>query len=185
MPSRDVRTSRFLALVLRHDPARIGLRLDAGGWAGIDELLAQAAAHGTALSEADLRRVVADNDKQRYVIDDERRRIRANQGHSVEVDLGLAPEPPPRRLFHGTTRHRLAAILDQGLLPMGRQHVHLSAEVATAARVGARRGPAVVLAVHSGEMAADGHEFYRSLNGVWLTAAVPARHLEPLPRTAS
>jgi putative RNA 2'-phosphotransferase len=176
---RDVRVSKFLSLVLRHDPGRIGLTLDPNGWAGIDELLAAATRHGMTLEEDELRTVVADNDKQRFVLDDERRRIRANQGHSIDVDLELVPEPPPDRLYHGTVATALPEIMRHGLLPMARQQVHLSADVDTATRVGRRRGSPVVLVVDGAAMAADGFLFSRSRNGVWLTDTVPPRYLSP------
>lgn len=114
--SGDVRLSKLLALVLRHEPERIGLTVDAGGWVAIDELLARAAAHGIRMDETDLRRIVAESDKQRYAIDDERRAIRANQGHSVPVDLGLEPLTPPDQLYHGTATRFLDEILTSGLL---------------------------------------------------------------------
>ena len=178
---RDVRISKFLALVLRHDPGRIGIELDAHGWAGIDDLLSAAHAHGLPITEDELRAVVRDNDKQRYALDDGRRRIRANQGHSIGVDLGLEPTRPPPRLYHGTIARALPEITEHGLRPMGRRHVHLSADVETAIRVGRRRGPAVVVTVDSAAMSAAGHVFYRSRNGVWLTDAVPPRYLASDP----
>src|SRR5690348_6114110 len=115
MVDRDVRISKFLALVLRHEPDRIGLQLDDQGWADVDALLARSAEHGMTFSEDDLRRVVATNPKQRYVLDEDERRIRANQGHSIDVDLGLEPTAPPTELFHGTARRNLDAILAGGL----------------------------------------------------------------------
>ncbi len=173
----DVRISKLLALVLRHEPEKVGLRLDPAGWAGIDDLLAGIADHGMDLSEDDLRRIVAESDKQRYVIDGGRRAIRANQGHSVPVDLGLEPLAPPDQLYHGTATRFLDEILTSGLRPMSRQHVHLSAAADTARKVGSRHGKPCVLTVAAARMAANGSDFYRSLNGVWLTAAVPPVYL--------
>ncbi|MGY1433684.1 RNA 2'-phosphotransferase [Streptomyces reniochalinae] len=172
-----VRVSKYLARHLRHDPERIGLVLDAGGWARTDELLAASAAHGFPLTRAELEATVADNDKQRYAFSADGTRIRANQGHTVAVDLGLPASPPPPALFHGTTPRFLAAIRDEGLRPMARHAVHLSSDRETAARVGARRGRAVVLTVAAGLMHERGHTFQHSANGVWLTDSVPARYL--------
>ena len=172
-----VRASRRLSFVLRHRPGSVGLRLDPQGWVAVDELLAALAAHGLRLSREELDHVVATNDKQRFAYDAAGTRIRASQGHSVRVDLGYRPEPPPPELFHGTTGRFLGAILTEGLRPGRRHAVHLSADVATARTVGGRRGEAVVLRVDAAAMTADGAVFTRSANGVWLTDAVPPRYL--------
>ena len=174
---RRVKVSKYLAKHLRHQPERIGLTLQPGGWVPVAELLKACAAHGFALSRAELDEVVATNDKQRFAIDGSADRIRANQGHSVDVDLGLPPAPPPATLYHGTAFGTVDAILREGLHPMRRQHVHLSGDVETATRVGARHGRPVVLVVDAARLHADGHVFYRADNGVWLTDAVPARYL--------
>ena len=166
-----VRLSKRMSLALRHDPARFGLTLDAAGWVPIDRLLA-----ALRIGRTELDAVVAGNDKQRFAI--EGGRVRANQGHSVTVDLGLPPQSPPPRLYHGTGAAAIESIRATGLHRGGRHHVHLSADTATARRVGARRGGAVVvLTVDAAAMARDGHVFYRSANGVWLTDAVPAAYL--------
>ena len=171
-----VRLSKRMSLALRHAPDRFGLVLDAGGWVAVDELLA-----ALRIQRCDLHAVVADNDKQRFALDHDAagvERIRANQGHSVPVDLGLVPQPPPPWLYHGTTAAALDSIRATGLHRGERHHVHLSADVDTARRVGARRsGTVLILTVHAQAMAHDGHLFYRSVNGVWLTDAVPARYL--------
>lgn len=180
MAGRAVRISRFLALVLRHDPARIGLTLDAEGWADVDALLAAAAGHGLSVSRDELEEVVRGNPKQRFTLDAARSRIRANQGHSLDVDLGLRPVEPPPVLYHGTSRAVLPTILAEGLQPMGRRHVHLCADADTAVVVGRRHGPPVVVVIDSAGMQAAGQRFYRSVNGVWLTDHVPARYLSPL-----
>ena len=177
MAVQPVRMSKFLALVLRHDPARIGLRLDTGGWVDVDELLAAAGRHGLPISRTELEAVVRDNPKQRFTLDRDRNRIRANQGHSLDVDLGLVPVAPPPVLWHGTSRTALARILEEGLRPMGRRHVHLSADQEAAVEVGRRHGPPVVLVVDSAAMHRTGHRFFRSVNGVWLTDQVPSRYL--------
>lgn len=177
MAKDDVQLSKFLALVLRHEPQRIGLSLDPNGWADIGELIERAGTHGVRLSESDIERVVSTNSKQRYTLDAAGRRIRANQGHSITVDLELEPTSPPLELFHGTARHNLDAIRAEGLLPMSRQHVHLSADRTTALTVGRRHGEPCVLAIDAATMHQDGLRFYMSANGVWLTDAVPARYL--------
>ncbi|GGP92927.1 putative RNA 2'-phosphotransferase [Actinomadura coerulea] len=172
---RAVKISKYLAKHLRHRPERIGLTLDAEGWADVTALLAAAAAHGFALTRAELEHVVAVNDKRRYELAGNR--IRAVQGHSVPVSLNLPVTPPPELLYHGTVRGSVDPILREGLLPMGRHAVHLSPDPETARRVGARRGAPVVLTVQAGRMAADGHEFRVSANGVWLIDAVPPEYL--------
>ena len=171
------RVSRFIALVLRHDPAAAGLTLDAEGWASVDALLqALRTRHGPFPREA-LEALVAADSKGRYALSADGSRIRANQGHSVPVELGLAPATPPDRLFHGTVRRALDAILREGLKPMGRHHVHLSSDMQTATAVGSRRGEPVILAVDARGMNQAGHLFYRSANGVWLTDTVPPASL--------
>jgi putative RNA 2'-phosphotransferase len=171
------RLSKFLSLVLRHRPQTIGVVLDPAGWVDVDELLARAAAHGRAISRAELDEVVATSDKQRFALSADGRRIRANQGHSVDVDLGYRPAVPPAELFHGTVAAVLAAIRAGGLRKMARHHVHLSADRDTASRVGGRRGAPVILVVRAAAMHTDGHLFYLSANGVWLTDAVPPDYI--------
>ncbi|MGY0025290.1 RNA 2'-phosphotransferase [Streptomyces sp. YJ-C3] len=172
---RTVKVSKYLSKHLRHQPDRIGLTLDEAGWVEIDTLLAAAAAHGFRVSRAELDQAVAENDKRRFTVDGTR--IRANQGHTIDVDLGLAPERPPAYLYHGTVARFLDAIRAEGLRPMSRHDVHLSADRETATRVGARRGRPIVLSVDAGAMHRDGHTFRVSANGVWLTTAVPPGYL--------
>jgi len=172
-----VRTSKRLSRVLRHAPGSVGITLDPAGWVGVAELLDGLAAHGVTLTRAELDRVVAGGDKSRFQLDRAGDRIRAYQGHSVPVSLGLEPTTPPDVLFHGTPERSVAAILDGGLRRGSRHHVHLSPDVETAMRVGARRGRPVVLRVDAARMAADGHVFLLTGNGVWLTDAVPAGYL--------
>ncbi|MBO2436773.1 RNA 2'-phosphotransferase [Actinomadura nitritigenes] len=172
---RTVKISKYLAKHLRHRPERIGLTLDAGGWARVPDLLDAAARHGFPFTRAELEHVVAVNDKRRYALDGDR--IRAVQGHSIDVDLGLPAVPPPELLYHGTTDAAAPAIRREGLRRMDRHAVHLSPDPETARRVGARRGRPVVLVVEAGRMAADGHEFRVSANGVWLAGAVPPEYL--------
>ncbi|MET9685260.1 RNA 2'-phosphotransferase [Streptomyces coeruleorubidus] len=178
---RTVKVSKYLSKHLRHQPEGIGLALDEAGWVEIDTLIAAAAAHGFPFTRAELDHVVATNDKRRFAV--EGGRIRASQGHSVEVDLGLPTATPPAYLYHGTVARNLDAIRAEGLRPMNRHAVHLSPDRETATRVGARRGRPVVLTVDAAAMHRDGHVFHVSANGVWLTHAVPARYLRlPGPR---
>ncbi|MFU8871703.1 RNA 2'-phosphotransferase [Micromonospora sp. SL4-19] len=177
MDHRDlVRVSKKMSLALRHRPDRFGLALDRAGWVPVADLLA-----ALRISRVELDAVVAGNDKQRFAVErgpDGADRIRANQGHSVAVDLGLTPATPPERLFHGTSDSVAPAIRLQGLRRGRRHHVHLSPDVETARRVGSRRGGAVVVfTVDSAAMAENGYLFYRSANGVWLTDAVPPAYL--------
>jgi putative RNA 2'-phosphotransferase len=179
-----VRISKRLSYVLRHSPGSAGLRLDAGAWAPVDEVL-----RSLALDRSTLDAVVARNNKRRFIVEtgpDGVERIRANQGHSVPVELDLVPVEPPPVLYHGTSAAALPAIRAEGLRRMRRHHVHLSADLATARAVGSRRRTAVaVLEVDAAAMAADGHLFYRSANGVWLTDAVPPRYLCGYPSDSS
>jgi putative RNA 2'-phosphotransferase len=175
--SRLVRISRFLSRHLRHQPERIGLSLDQGGWIAVEELLEACRQHGLSLTRAELAEVVRRNDKQRFAFDETGSRLRANQGHSIPIDLGLEQVLPPPWLYHGTDRGAVPSILDRGLLKMGRHHVHLSRDAETARRVGARHGPPVVFQVDAAAMAEGSHSFYRSANGVWLVDHVPPRFL--------
>ncbi|HWU91151.1 MAG TPA: RNA 2'-phosphotransferase, partial [Kofleriaceae bacterium] len=173
----SVRVSKFLSLVLRHDPARIGITLDDAGWTDVDALLTAASAHGVLLTRDELREIVASSDKQRFALSPDGARIRANQGHSVPVDLQLAACEPPALLYHGTVEAALPGIREEGLVRGARHHVHLSADVETATKVGRRRGAPVILTIRAADMHAAGHAFYRSENGVWLVDRVPARFL--------
>ena len=178
MTQNLVRTSKFLSLVLRHKPEEIGLVLDGRGWASIDELIEKSGRHGMALTRGLIAEVVATSDKRRFAIDTKGERIRANQGHSVDVDLGLAPSEPPPILFHGTGEKSVEAIRIEGLKAGQRQHVHLSPDEDTAIRVGRRHGRPVVLRIAAGRMRESGHVFFYSTNGVWLTEAVPVQFIE-------
>lgn len=173
-----VRVSKFLSLVLRHQPETLGLALDPEGWIEIEALLAAADEYGESIDRALVDEVVLTNDKQRFAFSADGRKIRANQGHSVAVELNLQPQAPPERLFHGTARRFLDSIRATGLESRNRNHVHLSATEATAISVGQRHGRPVVLSVRSGDMARDGQEFFLSRNGVWLTRHVPVKYIE-------
>lgn len=177
MPIDDVKLSKFLSLVLRHQPDAIGLALDSQGWADIDDLIAKANAAGRQFGRADLLRVVAESDKKRFSLSPDAERIRAAQGHSVSVELGLTAQEPPRTLYHGTAVGFLEPILSQGLTPQSRQQVHLSIDETTALRVGKRHGKPHILKVDAAAMHARGFKFYRADNGVWLTDAVPPEFL--------
>ena len=169
-PFSDKQLSHRLSYLLRHAPGEAGLTLEPGGWVALKPLLAH-----LKVNRQQVERVVASSDKQRFSLRGDQ--IRANQGHSVPVDLELVPTAPPEVLYHGTVANVLAAICREGLRPMRRHHVHLSPNAETAQRVGERRGPPVILTVRSGQMQQAGHTFYRSENGVWLTDAVPAEFL--------
>jgi putative RNA 2'-phosphotransferase len=177
MDRADIRRSKRLSAVLRHRPESIGIELDEHGWVGVTRLLAALARHGSPMSREDLDRVVRTNDKKRFEWDVASDAIRARQGHSVEVDLGLEPADPPDLLYHGTAGANVESILATGLDRRGRHHVHLSPDLATAHRVGARRGASVVLEVDAAGMAREGLTFWRTTNGVWLTDQVPPRFI--------
>jgi putative RNA 2'-phosphotransferase len=177
----DISLSKFLSLVLRHEPHQLGLRLDAAGWVAVDDVLAACAARKIPLTLPKLEHLVASSEKQRFAFDETRTRIRANQGHSVKVELGYAPQIPPETLYHGTVEKFLPSIREHGLLKGERHHVHLSEDEATARKVGARRGVPVILAIKAGAMHRKGHLFFRSINGVWLVEQVPAEHVEIMP----
>jgi putative RNA 2'-phosphotransferase len=170
--------SKFLSLVLRHKPEQIGLKLDGAGWARIDELLRQAGAAGCVISRVDVEQVVSTSDKQRFRISDDGLSIRANQGHSIQVDLDLQPLNPPMVLYHGTAARFLESILRTGLQRRQRRHVHLSEDPAVALSVGKRHGSPVLLRIDAMTMATRGHRFYRSANGVWLVEHVDVNFIE-------
>lgn len=176
--TRLVHVSKFLSRHLRHAPQDIGLTLAPGGWVDVDTLLAGCARAGLVITCDELNEVVTKNDKQRFAFDETGTRIRANQGHSTEVDLQLEPAEPPAALYHGTSADRVAAILHDGLSKMKRHHVHLSVDIATATKVGSRHGKPVILKVDAAAMRRAGIVFYLSANGVWLTDEVPPQYLE-------
>jgi putative RNA 2'-phosphotransferase len=174
-PKSLTSTSKFLSLVLRHQPEVVGMQLDPEGWLPIDELIENANRKGNELSLELLHEVVASCEKKRFSLSDDGLRIRANQGHSVpDVELNLEPITPPNQLFHGTVAAFIESIRELGLLKRSRNHVHLSADIETAKKVGARRGKPLILTIHTDAMHESGHTFYLSANGVWLTDAVPA-----------
>lgn len=177
-----LRASRFLSLVLRHKPEAAGVTLDSHGWAEVDALLAGMAPRRT-LTMAQLEEIVRTDDKQRYAFNDSKTKIRANQGHSVPVDVELTECEPPELLYHGTGKKYVDSILEHGLIPKTRLYVHLSKDLETAKLVGLRHGTPVVFTVQSGEMYRHGIRFYRAENGVWLTERVPSQFLSRKVRT--
>lgn len=177
MNKTDVRRSKRLSQVLRHRPESVGINLDPHGWVHLLPLLDALAAHGSPMTRDDIDRVVRGNDKQRFELDATLDRIRARQGHTVEVDLDLTPSEPPAVLFHGTPRANIESILASGLDRRQRHHVHLSPDRETAERVGARRGDFVVFRVDAATMHADGLIFWCTDNNVWLTDTVPSAYL--------
>lgn len=170
--------SKFLSLVLRHQPEVVGMKLDQEGWLDIDQLVINANARGKKMTLDLIHEVVATNDKKRFALSDDGLRIRASQGHSVSnVDLNLQETEPPTLLYHGTVEAFIERIRATGLQKRSRNHVHLTADEATAAKVGARRGKPTILRVAASEMHNDGHRFFLSANGVWLVDAVPISYL--------
>ncbi len=179
---RRITVSKYISKHLRHAPQAIGLTLGDGGWVPIDALLEAAAKHRFLFTREELEQVVRYCDKQRFAIDPTGQLVRANQGHSVEVELQLEPISPPDVLYHGTAIHLREPLLAAGLLKMRRHHVHLSADVPTAVAVGQRHGRPIVFAVDTMSMSRDGYVFFRAANGVWLTDHVPPRYLRELPQ---
>ncbi|CAM1343717.1 RNA 2'-phosphotransferase [Tenacibaculum amylolyticum] len=171
--------SKFLSLLLRHQPSLIGLELDENGWADIEELINKSKKKKKHFSKQDLEKIVAENDKQRFSFNKEKTKIRANQGHSIKtVDLQLKAIAPPEHLYHGTVIKFMTSIRENGLQKMSRQHVHLSKDKDTAVKVGSRRGVPIILTIQSGAMFREGYEFFKSENGVWLTNNVPAAFID-------
>jgi len=177
--------SKFLSLILRHDPGKAGVTLDEAGWVDVDALLEGCARAGQSITLDELREIVRTSDKQRFALSEDGRQIRANQGHSVTVDLGYDPAEPPAVLYHGTADRFLTSIRTQGLLKGARHHVHLSERVETASQVGTRHGRLALLEVNAAAMQRDGNTFYRTQNGVWLVDHVPARYLKEIDRSSA
>jgi putative RNA 2'-phosphotransferase len=178
VPAQVFKISKFLSLILRHEPQKIGLVLDSSGWADVDELIRLCNAQGKNLDRQLLEEVVSTNDKKRFAFSDDGLRIRASQGHSIEIDLALTPTYPPELLYHGTASRFIDSIRATGLNSGTRQHVHLSTDAATATKVGQRHGKPVILTVLASHMSAAGYLFYLSANGVWLTEKVPVTFLQ-------
>lgn len=173
----DESLGRFLSLVLRHQPQAAYITLDRHGWADVEELLRGCVRAGKPIDRETLERIVRENSKQRYSFSPDGKKIRANQGHSVPVELDLREADPPPRLYHGTATRFLESIRREGITRQSRQQVHLSATVETAVAVGARHGSPVVLPIDAAAMAGDGYTFWLSENGVWLCREVPWRYV--------
>lgn len=170
--------SKFLSLVLRHNPQTIGINIDQNGWTNVAELLTKAVKRKMFISAEELETIVRENDKKRFSFNDDHTMIRANQGHSINIDLNLSATAPPEYLYHGTVSKFIQSIKSEGLKKMSRQHVHLSNDRATAEKVGSRRGIPVILSIRSGAMQQDGYSFFQSDNGVWLTDNVPVDYID-------
>ena len=175
----DVTISKFISLVLRHNPSLIKLDLDANGWVSVDQLIANASkVQNVAFTKEDLFRVVDTNDKKRFALNEDKTRIRASQGHSINVDLQLEPIEPPDILYHGTANKSIRFILREGINKMTRTHVHLSDTMHTAEKVGKRHGEVIVIPIKAKLMHQDGFKFYKSENNVWLTDSVPTKYFD-------
>lgn len=170
--------SKFISLVLRHNPDAAHITVDEHGWANVEEMLAGIQSTGRKIDMEILEEIVATDNKQRYSFNQDKTLIRANQGHSIAVDVELKEQEPPEFLYHGTATRFLGSIEREGLKPMSRLYVHLSKDIETALKVGGRHGVPVILKVHSGDMYRDGYKFYLSENGVWLTKKVDAKYFE-------
>lgn len=173
----DIETGRFISFILRHHPESVGITLDEHGWADTDILIDRVAEKFTAFSFDDLERIVRENNKQRYSFNDDKTKIRANQGHSVAVNMEFTPVTPPDILYHGTGEKSVESIFAEGIQKMSRQYVHLSADYETAVNVGKRHGKPVVLRIDAKKMFSDGCKFYLSENKVWLTDFVPVKYI--------
>jgi putative RNA 2'-phosphotransferase len=177
---RLIKVSKYLSKHLRHQPERLGLNPETGGWVEVEDLLKACAKNNFPLALAELKEVVEKNDKKRFSFDAGGEKIRANQGHSIKVDLQLKPQIPPARLFHGTAERNVSMIREHGLLKMARHHVHLSVDTETARKVGMRHGKPVIFEIDTMAMLEKGFEFFVSENGVWLVESVPPEFLKVL-----
>lgn len=174
----NTKISKFLSLVLRHQPETIGIELDENGWTTVDELIEKSSKAGVQFDLETLKHVVDTNSKKRFSLNESFDRIRASQGHSVEVDLGYTAKTPPEILYHGTATKNIDSIMASGLQKRDRNHIHLSLDMETAVKVGQRHGKVFVFEVQTGQMHSDKFEFFLSENGVWLTDNVPAIYLK-------
>lgn len=177
-PKEMTRISKFMALVLRHKPETIGLTLNKEGWVSVYEFITAMNTHGYHLNMVSLKQIIEADSKGRYSLDEKEHNIRANQGHSTEVELTFKEVSPPKELFHGTHKDAVDAIFKKGIMKMQRHHVHLSKDVSTAKMVGERRGSPVIFVVDAEQMSYDGFKFFISDNGVYLTDHVPSKYIK-------
>lgn len=173
MDKRLVNISRRMSGLLRHHPEKLGLNMDENGWVVTKSLISKM---GITIEE--LEEIVATNDKQRFEFSFHKDKIRARQGHSIDVDVNLSKSLPPDVLYHGTPSDNIDSILNKGILPMNRLYVHLSVDIETAIKVGSRHGNPVIFIVDAKEMDENGNEFYLSNNGVWLTKYVEEKYVK-------
>lgn len=174
---KENKLSVFISLVLRHKPEAAGIALDEHGWANVDELIEGINKSGQQITTEILEEIVRNDEKSRYSFNQDKTLIRANQGHSVKVDVELKEQEPPSTLYHGTAKRFVESIFKDGLQPMSRLYVHLSKNHETAVKVGKRHGEPAVLQIDTGKMHRDGYKFYLSENGVWLTGEVPVKYI--------
>lgn len=170
--------SKFLSLILRHKPEEVNLKLDKNGWANINELIDKCRSKGIELNFNQLRIIVETNNKKRFTFNEDFTKIRANQGHSIEVDVKLEEIKPPEFLYHGTSEKNLELILESGIKKMNRLHVHLSSEKITAEKVGQRHGKPIIFIINTNDMYKDGIKFYLSKNNVWLTDYIAPKYIK-------
>ena len=182
MDSKQISLSKFISLILRHKPEAAGIVLDENGWADAGELIAAICRTGKTIDRALLEKIVREDAKGRYSFDETGKKIRANQGHSVDVHIEMPQMLPPPQLYHGTAEKFLPAIMREGIRKMSRRFVHLSADGQTALSVGSRRGPAAVLVIDTQKMAEDGYVFFLSSNGVWQSEDIPPQYISDIRR---
>jgi putative RNA 2'-phosphotransferase len=178
MSKNEINISKFLSLVLRHQPETISIQLDQNGWTDVNDLIEKANNYGVKFDRETLNHIVATNTKKRFAFNETLDKIRASQGHSINIELGYKNEKPPEFLFHGTAEKFVKSILDIGLEKRNRQHVHLSSDIETAIKVGQRHGKPFVFKVFAEQMYNDNFQFFISDNGVWLTDNVPTKYLK-------
>ena len=176
----DDTLGRFMTYLLRHHPEAAGLTLDSEGWTDVDALIEGMNKAGRNIDRETLERIVAENNKKRYTLSEDKKRIRANQGHSVDVNVEMEKRDPPDKLYHGTADRFLESIKEKGILRMARQYVHLSPDIPTAVNVGRRHGKPVVLVIDTVKMRADGFVFRISANGVWQSEDIPFEYVSEM-----